>query len=197
MSLGVTPTAQAQQSTLWTAGTFSPGISPPRPRITSGEPPLDVRSRNEARVVGPSDEQTGDRDVELRSREVSQMRKRAWAAGASVAAIGGWLARRSKSLTMDASPYLHRTVNHARGLAYRATRRQPSTTVDDAVLADRIRSSIGPLEKRLHNSRINVPVETGIAILHGDIEAREAATQIEEAERGVAGVRDIRSHLSH
>jgi len=125
------------------------------------------------------------------------MRKRTWAAGASVAAIGGWLATRPKSLTKNASPYLHRTVHRAKGLAYRAMRRHPSTTVDDSVLADRIRSTIGSLEKRLHNSRINVTVENGIAILHGDIESPEAALQIEEAVRGVAGVRDIRSHLSH
>jgi osmotically-inducible protein OsmY len=125
------------------------------------------------------------------------MRKRVWAAGASVVAIGGWLATRSKSLTKNASPYLHRTVNQAKGLAYRATRRHPSTTVDDSVLADRIRSTIGPLEKQLHNSRINVTVENGIAILHGDIESPEAATQIEEAVRAVAGVDGIRSHLSH
>jgi hypothetical protein len=30
-------------------------------------------------------------------------------------------------------------------------------------------STIGPLEKQLPNSRINVTVENGIAILHGDI----------------------------
>ena len=125
------------------------------------------------------------------------MSKRAWAAGASVAAIGGWLATRSKPLTKNASPYLHRTANQAKGLAYRAMRRHPSTTVDDSVLADRIRSTIGPLEKQLHNSRINVTVESGIAILHGDIESPEAATQIEEEVRGIAGVRDIRSHLTH
>jgi osmotically-inducible protein OsmY len=125
------------------------------------------------------------------------MRKRAWAAGALVAVISGWLATRSRSLTKNASPYLHRTVDQAKGLAYRAMRRHPSTTVDDSVLADRIRSTIGPLEKQLRNSRINVTVENGIAILHGDIDSREAATRIEEAVRGVAGVRDIRSHLSH
>ena len=125
------------------------------------------------------------------------MRKRAWAAGASAAAIGGWLATRSKSLTKTASPHLHRTVNQAKGLTYRAMRRHPSTTVDDSVLADRIRSTIGPLEKQLHSSRINVTVENGIAILHGDIESPEAATQVEDAVRGVAGVHGIRSHLSH
>ena len=120
------------------------------------------------------------------------MRKRAWAAGVSVAAVGGWLATRSKS----ASKYLHRTMNKTKGLVYRTLRRHPSTTVDDPVLADRIRSTIGPLEKRLHNPRINVTVENGVAILHGEANSPQAATQIEEAVRGVAGVRDVRSHLS-
>jgi hypothetical protein len=125
------------------------------------------------------------------------MRKRAWVTGASAAAIGGWLATRSKSLTKTAIPSLHRAVNKAKGMTYRAMRRHPSTTVDDSVLADRIRSSIGPLEKQLHSSRINVTVENGIAILHGDIESPEAAAQVEDAVRGVAGVHGIRSHLSH
>jgi hypothetical protein len=125
------------------------------------------------------------------------MSKRAWAAGASAAAIGGWLATRSKSFTKNARPYLHRALDQGKGLAYRAMRRHPSTTVDDSILADRIRSTIGPLEKQLHNSRINVTVENGTAILHGDIESREAATRIEDAVRGIAGVRDIRSHLTH
>jgi hypothetical protein len=124
------------------------------------------------------------------------MRKRAWAAGASVAAIGGWFAMRSKSLTKTAGPLLRRTANQAKGLAYRVTRRHPSTKVDDSVLADRIRSTIGPLEKQLNISRINLTVENGVAILHGDIDSPDAADQIEEAVRGVAGVRDIRSHLA-
>jgi hypothetical protein len=125
------------------------------------------------------------------------MRKRTWAAGALVTAIGAWLATRSKSMTKNARPYLHGTVNHAKGWAYRATRRHPSTKVEDSVLADRIRSTIGPLEKELHSSRINVTVEHGIAILHGDIESPEAASKIEDAVRAVAGVQDVRSHLSH
>jgi osmotically-inducible protein OsmY len=125
------------------------------------------------------------------------MRKRTWAAGALVTAIGAWLATRSKSLTKSAKPHFHGTVNHAKGLAYRAMRRHPSTNVEDSVLADRIRSTIGPLEKELHSSRINVTVEHGVAILHGDIESPEASAKIEDAVRAVAGVQDIRSHLSH
>lgn len=125
------------------------------------------------------------------------MRRSFWVTGASAAAVGGWLATRPRSVTKHAGPLLHRTVNQAKGLTYRAMRRHPSTMVDDSVLADRIRSTIGPLEKQLHSSRINVTVENGIAILHGDIESSEAATQIEDAVRGVAGVDGIRSHLSH
>jgi BON domain len=124
------------------------------------------------------------------------MRKRAWAVGATVAAIGGWWATRSKSISKNTRPYLRRTANRAKGLVYGMTRRHPSTTVDDSVLADRIRSTIGPLEKQLHNSRINVTVENGIAILHGVIGSPEAATQIEQAVREVAGVKGIRTHLS-
>jgi osmotically-inducible protein OsmY len=100
-------------------------------------------------------------------------------------------------LPKNAGPYLHRTVNQAKGLTYRAMRRHPSPAVDDSVLADRIRSTIGPLQKQLHSSRINVTVENGMAILHGNLESPEDATQIEDAVRGVAGVHDIRSHLSH
>jgi hypothetical protein len=125
------------------------------------------------------------------------MRKSFWVTGATAAAVGGWVATRSKSLTRHAGPYLHRLVNRAKGLTYRAVRRHPSTSVDDSVLADRIRSTIGPLEKQLHTSRVNVTVEDGIAVLHGDIESPEAAAQIEDAVRGVAGVDGIRSHLSH
>jgi osmotically-inducible protein OsmY len=124
------------------------------------------------------------------------MSKRAWAVGASVAAIGGWWVTRSKSLTKNTSRLLHRAAHRSKGLVYRAMRRHPSTTVDDSVLADRVRSTIGPLEKRLHVSRINVTIENGIAILHGDVESSEAATQIVEAVRGVAGIRDVRSRLS-
>jgi hypothetical protein len=125
------------------------------------------------------------------------MRKTAWIAGVSAAAaIVGWLSTRPRSLTKGAGTYLHRTLNHAKGLAYRVTRRHPSTDVDDSVLVDRIRSTIGPLEKQLHVSRVNVTVENGIAILHGDIESPAAAKEIERGVRSVAGVRGVRSNLS-
>lgn len=124
------------------------------------------------------------------------MRKRAVAVVASVAGFGGWLASRSRPAYQKARPQVQRAVNRTKGLAYRVARRHPTSGVDDSVLADRIRSTIGPLEKQLHSSRINVTVENGIAILHGELDSSEAAAQIEDAVRGVAGVRDIRSHLT-
>jgi hypothetical protein len=43
--------------------------------------------------------------------------------------------------------------------------------VDDSVLADRIRSTIGPSRKKqLHKSGINVTVDHGMSILHGYVE---------------------------
>jgi osmotically-inducible protein OsmY len=87
------------------------------------------------------------------------------------------------------------TLGRARGLAYRALRRHPDTDVDDATLADRVRSSLGPLEKRLQVPRVHVTVENGVVILHGETPNSEAAAQIVNAVEGIAGVRGVRSHL--
>lgn len=125
------------------------------------------------------------------------MRKRTWVAGVSGAAIGGWLALRWKSLTKKAGRYVGHAAGRTKVLAYRVVGRHPEAAVDDSILADRIRSTLDPLEQQLQAPRINVTVENGVAILHGDIESPAATTQIEEAVRGVAGVRGIRSHLSH
>ncbi len=86
-------------------------------------------------------------------------------------------------------------VSKAKGLAYRTLRRHPDPDVDDATLADRIRSSLGPLEKQLKVPRIHVTVEHGVAILHGDITDTDTADQIVHAAEAIAGVRGVRSHL--
>lgn len=88
----------------------------------------------------------------------------------------------------------HHLTGRAKGLAYRALRRHPDADVDDPILADRIRSSIGPLEKQLSVSRVHVTVEHGVAILHGEASG-DAAEQIEQAVERIAGVRGVRSHL--
>ena len=65
-----------------------------------------------------------------------------------------------------------------------------------AMLADRVRSSIGSLEKRLQMPRAHVTVENGTVILHGEVPNNEAEAEIVKAVEGIAGVRDVRSHLT-
>ena len=71
----------------------------------------------------------------------------------------------------------------------------PDPNVSDDILADRIRSSIGPLEKRLDLPHVHVMVEDKVVILHGDVPATADPRSIEHAIMGVSGVRGIESHL--
>ena len=86
-------------------------------------------------------------------------------------------------------------VASAPGLIYRLAGRQPDPNVSDDILADRIRSTIGPLEKRLDVPRVHVIVEDRVAILHGDIPADADARAIEHAIMNVSGIRGVESHL--
>ena len=90
-------------------------------------------------------------------------------------------------------------VHHLRGLArgawYRCRRRHPDEHVDDLVLADRIRSTLGPVEHALDQPRVHVSVYRHVASLHGDIANHYAAGRLVDAVRSVPGVVDVRSHL--
>jgi uncharacterized protein (DUF2267 family) len=98
---------------------------------------------------------------------------------------------------------LRRRVRHERhevGAAvksawYRAKPRPRSSHVDDDVVADRVRSSLGPLLKRRDLPRPHVMVEGGVALLHGDVATDEDALAIEHATRLVPGVTEVRSRL--
>ena len=131
------------------------------------------------------------------------MRKLLVTAAAVCAAVGAKigidkLRRSSRAETTIAD--LRRRGRHltgqAKGVAYHARRRHPDANVDGATLADRVRSSIGPLEKRLHVPRVHVTVENGTVILHGEVPNNEAEAEIVKAVDGIAGVRDVRSHLA-
>jgi osmotically-inducible protein OsmY len=67
--------------------------------------------------------------------------------------------------------------------------------VSDDVLADRIRSSIGGLEKRLDIPHIHVMVEDHVAILHGEVTADSDVRTLEHAIVRVSGVRGVESQL--
>jgi hypothetical protein len=134
---------------------------------------------------------------------MDSMRKLVVTAAAGAAALGAKLGidklRRSNHphrTVADARRLGHHLTGRAKGLAYRSLRRHPDADVDDATLADRVRSSIGPLEKRLHVPRVHVTVEHGTVILHGDVPDPEAEAEIVKAVDSIAGVQGVQSHLA-
>jgi uncharacterized protein (DUF2267 family) len=82
-----------------------------------------------------------------------------------------------------------------RGVSYRLAGRQPDPAVTDDVLADRIRSTLGPLEQHLDVPRVHVMVEDHVALLHGDVGTADEADQIERAVQAISGVTAVESYL--
>jgi len=66
---------------------------------------------------------------------------------------------------------------------------------DDGILADRVRSELGPVLKRLDQPRVHVMASRGVVALHGDVSDAPAKVAIESAARRVVGVSSVRSHL--
>lgn len=71
----------------------------------------------------------------------------------------------------------------------------PDPDVPDDVVADRVRSMIGPLEKRLDVPHVNVSVCGRIVTLHGAVASREDADAIAAAAFEVPGVLGVESYL--
>lgn len=92
-----------------------------------------------------------------------------------------------------------RTMRHLggqlKGTAYRLSGGHPDPRVSDDVLADRIRSSLGPIEKRLDLPRIHVMVEKHVALLHGDVATTDDAEELVAAVERVPGVAGVESRL--
>ncbi len=105
--------------------------------------------------------------------------------------IGRSARRLGKRLARD----LRYAVGTAPGIAYRFSGNRPDPDVSDDVLADRIRSSLGPLEKRLDLPHIHVMVEDHVAILHGDVGDECDAGKLQHAALHVSGVDGVESHL--
>lgn len=83
----------------------------------------------------------------------------------------------------------------APGIVYHLAGRRPDPNVSDDVLADRIRSSLGRLEKRLEVPRVHVMVEDHVAVIHGQVPDERDACAIEHAIMRVSGVTGLESHL--
>lgn len=83
----------------------------------------------------------------------------------------------------------------ARGAAYRVGGGHPTPDVDDLTLADRVRSSIGALEKRLDVPHVHVLAEDHVVLLHGEVRSAADADAIEHAVLAVPGVLGVESYL--
>jgi len=81
------------------------------------------------------------------------------------------------------------------GVSYRLRGRHPDPAVSGNVLADRIRSSLGPLEKRLDLPHVHVMAEGHIALLHGEVATEPEADEIEAAVETMSGVLGVESYL--
>ena len=82
-----------------------------------------------------------------------------------------------------------------KGTAYRLSGGHPNPDVSDDVLADRIRSSLGTLEKKLDIPRIHVMVQNHVALLHGDVATNADVEEIVSAVALMSGVAAVESYL--
>jgi uncharacterized protein (DUF2267 family) len=105
--------------------------------------------------------------------------------------VGRAARRLAKRLSRD----VRYAAGSTHGILYRLAGRRPDPDVSNDVLADRVRSCLGPLEKRLDVPRVHVIVEDHVAILHGDVPDRRDADAIERAVMRISGVSGVESHL--
>lgn len=92
-------------------------------------------------------------------------------------------------------PTAGRLKGWAQRMDYLLNDGHPDANVPDLVLADRIRSTIGPLEKQLDLPHIHVMVNDRTALLHGDVATIGEAARLEDAVGRVAGVSGVESFL--
>ncbi len=130
---------------------------------------------------------------------VRTARRLAVPAGAAVAGALLLPRARARRAVRRLTTFVRRRARYVRGrlqgVAYRLSGRHPDPDVPGTVLADRIRSALGPLEKRLDVPRVHVMVEDGVALLHGEVGTREEADEIELAVAAVPGVLGVESYL--
>jgi uncharacterized protein (DUF2267 family) len=81
------------------------------------------------------------------------------------------------------------------GVRYRLAGRRPDPRASDDILADRVRSQLGPLEKKLDVPRVHVLVHDHHASVHGDVPSWDAADRIVHAVAHVSGIHAVESYL--
>jgi uncharacterized protein (DUF2267 family) len=113
------------------------------------------------------------------------------AAAAPESPVGRAARRLADRLTRD----VRYAASRAPGIVYGLAGRRPDPDVSDDTVADRVRSSLGPLEKRLDVPRVHVMVDDHVVIVHGDVPDEHDAETIEQAIMRVSGVVGVESHL--
>ena len=92
-----------------------------------------------------------------------------------------------------------RNVAYARGrlqgVRYAAAGRHPDENVPDDVLADRVRTALGPVLHRLDLPKVHVTVEHHVVLLHGEVDGLRDVRVIARAVAAVPGVAGVRSAL--
>jgi hypothetical protein len=116
-------------------------------------------------------------------------------AAAVVVATSPPVRRRARPLAALARRKARHLAGRSRGVAYRLRGRHPSPDVSDLVLAQRIRSTLGPLQKRLDIPHVHVMVGDHVASLHGVVDRSEDAHEIEHTVLDIPGVEQVISHL--
>lgn len=126
--------------------------------------------------------------------------KRTILAGMGVALVAALVLRPGTAARRWARRWLRRDRGRARhvldllrGVLHRACR--SDATVDDQVLADRVRSTLGPVTRDLDLPHVHVMVADGVALLHGDVASEHDGEVLEQHAWAVPGVRGIESYL--
>lgn len=105
----------------------------------------------------------------------------------------GAIARRLRRTAAARARYLSGVLE---GMAYRLSGAHPAGDVPDAVLTQRVRSILGPLEKRLDVPRLRVETERGIITLTGHVATERDAMELEVATLAIAGVVGVTSRIA-
>ena len=115
------------------------------------------------------------------------------AAGAMVAVVRlRRSGRSSRAWTTRRVQYLRGRVE---GVRYRMALRHPDAAVADDVLADRVRSELGPVIKLLDIPHVHVMATDHVVMLHGDVATADDAYAVEEKVASVSGVEGVISLL--
>ncbi len=132
-------------------------------------------------------------------RRTRWMMMGAAAATAGAVVVVRWpctaVSRKARRTITHVGGRLRYAEGRVKGASYRLRGREPDPAVIDNVLADRIRSSLGRLERELDLPRVHVMVERHVALLHGEVGNLYDAEAIERAVAAVPGVAGVESYL--